>query len=91
MNKFISAIIIAAALTLPAMAQNMTASSVNYGNGNIVKETSGNGAPSDSCSNLTRYVQKDATSGQNIWQCVNGHMRQQAVITPCSLISPPAG
>jgi len=77
MNKFISAVIVATALTLPALAQSVTATDVNYGNGNIVKETSGNGAPSDSCSNLTRYTQKDATAGQNIWQCVNGHMVQQ--------------
>lgn len=77
MKNFCKALILSLTLVAPAFAQHVTVTDVNYGNGNIVKETSGNGAPADSCTNLTRYTQKDATDGQNIWQCVSGHMKQQ--------------
>lgn len=37
----------------------------------------GNGAPAASCYGDAAYTQDDATSGQNLWKCVNGTMVQQ--------------
>jgi hypothetical protein len=57
---------------------------INYGNGNIFVETSGNGAPPDACVGLKRYTQLDAVAGLNLWQCVSGHMVNQGNSTTIS-------
>lgn len=54
---------------------------VNFANGDLLIVHSGNGAPASSCSSIATdymYVQLDAPAGQNIWQCINGTMRQQS-------------
>ena len=48
--------------------------SINYGNGTIVVENSGFGAPNSSCSGLTRYTQLNSTPPGAIWECVSGTM-----------------
>jgi hypothetical protein len=53
------------------------AKSVNYGNGTIVIESTGTGAPASSCLGLSKYTQTDATPGSNTWLCINGTMVQQ--------------
>jgi hypothetical protein len=62
-------------LSLPAFAQKILVSSVNYGDGNVVVESSGTGAPSPlSCSGLARYTQEDDTTGNPVWWCKAGTM-----------------
>lgn len=79
MNKILRTILVAGALCAPALAQHIAVTDLNYGNGNLVKETHGTGAPADACTGLARYTQTDATAGQNIWECINSHMVQQGV------------
>ena len=77
MNRLLRSILVTAALAAPALAQHVSVTDLNYGSGNVVKETHGTGAPADACVGLVRYTQTDATAGQNIWQCVSSHMVQQ--------------
>jgi hypothetical protein len=90
MHKFISTIILSLTLVAPAVAQNVSATTVNYGNGAIVKESVDNGVPADSCTGLLRYTQKDATPGQNTWECINDHMIQQG-LSGSGNYTPPTG
>lgn len=77
----ILAAFVSVAAAMPAHAQSGvsgTFSSINYGSGNIVKEWSGAGAPPDACPTaLAQYTQTDAPTGQNLWKCISGHMKQQ--------------
>jgi hypothetical protein len=72
---FIFLIIFVAALS--SKAQRVTVSSIDFGNGNIVQESSGHGTPSGACIGVSKYTQIDAVTGQNIWQCVAGTWTQQ--------------
>lgn len=69
---------VAAVLAMPVAAQQtpvLTPQGVNYGNGAIVRETTGNGAPSPlSCSGIVRYTDKQDTA-RPTWLCVNGTMQ----------------
>ena len=71
MIKTIKLFLLSMVLGVAAFGQNIEVTSINYGSGNIVQETSGFGAPSGTCKSLERYVQFNGTPGANIWQCVN--------------------
>jgi hypothetical protein len=80
MKKYLALVafvLVCAFNTLFAQTLPVPAGGLNYGNGNIVKESSGNGAPTGACLGISKYTQLDATPGQNTWQCVSGSWVQQ--------------
>jgi len=78
MRKIFSLYLFAALLGLcgTAFGQNIVVTGVNYGNGNVVVESSGTASPGTTCIGLARYIQTTQT-GNATWQCVAGTWYQQ--------------
>jgi lysophospholipase L1-like esterase len=93
MNRFIRSISIGilALAARTSLSQVISASAIDYGSGNVVSQSSGNGVPTSSCIGLRKYTQLDATAGQNIWECIAGTMVHQTGAPGATGQTGPAG